>query len=173
MDNPDNSQPEASLNPYQPMWMNEPEALPANKIELLDKPWPWPLVFCLNLPIVLCCSVVAVRDGAWLGVTIGVISLLVLGVVCTKLMPRIMRSIQRGGLLTASLQFVPLLQLFAGGYAIEICEDLGLAANLDGTIEPIDSVAGGLTATVLTATPILLVAFWLGFVYSLWKRRIR
>ncbi|MFK7817598.1 MAG: hypothetical protein AB8G99_02680 [Planctomycetaceae bacterium] len=157
-------------NPYQPLLEMEDAVEPTTSANQLGG-WSWPLVFGLNLPVVLGCAVVVVTDQAWLGVCLGAINIFVLGLVVAKSMPRTMKLIVRGGLVTAMFQFFPLPHLIAGSFALEVCTELGLTVNPNDTIETVNAIDGGLLLTVLTAAPVLLLALFFGYIHQLWMSR--
>lgn len=130
----------------------------------------WVLVFGLNLPVVLFLADFAVADSAWTGMSIAGGLLLIAGAIGTSIVPDFMQRLTVGGLYTAALQVLPLLQLLAALTALHIVNRLGIpieGADARGTT----GVVGGFCATILTALPILGVAFSIGTLVDLWTHR--
>lgn len=71
-----------------------------------------------------------------------------------------------GTLLLAFTQFMPVLQIFAGMFAVNVVDALGMAIQgNDEQIPGVVSELGGFLVTLLTGTPLAIVAILIGSVY--------
>jgi len=129
----------------------------------------WMLVLGLNLPIPLLLATSVTDGNSWIGIGAALLLVVAMGVVLTIVYPKAIEALSNGGILTAASQLIPILHLFFGEFALQVCADLGLTQNPDDFMERVYEPTGGFLATLLTAMPLLMIAFCLGFVIAQWK----
>lgn len=153
-------------NPYQPMVLGIGDSgtdSGQNKPGFMGSPYAWLGVFLMNLPVPLFFSTIVARNTAVFGVAACVMCLLGLGVVVAFGFPHVMRVVSMGGVVTATSQFVPVLQMFAGLMALRACEDIGLSVEGDD-LPQVTGFLAGFCTTALTAGIVIVAAGVVGAV---------
>ena len=146
-------------NPYQSPVAIESAKPDSELSKLIGWSGLWLLALGINLPIPILFASMVVEGTPWIGIGIALGLMLLGGFAAAKYQPQQLQTMALGGCLTAALQFFPIMHMICGGIAIAICQAVGLASNPDDTAATIHGPAGGFVATILTACPILFVAY--------------
>ncbi len=139
----------------------------------------WAIVFLLNLPIpVFLGSSVVSGIGGYVGMAVGCCLWWGLGIrLCFGAQVRHVRATTVGGLLVALSQFYPMLQLFAGMFAIFIVNlvvvDMGGGPGRLAMQNPLADFAISTTLTLLTGAILIAVALTGGHLLLLLFRSVR
>ncbi len=155
-----------STNPYQSPLAIESETTQSDLPKFLGWSGLWLVALGMNLPVPLMFARFVVEGTPWIGIGIALALMVVGGFVLAKFLPKTIQTVAIGGCLTAALQFIPIMHMICGGIAIAICEAMGLASNPDDTVTTIHGPSGGFVATILTAVPILFIAYGAGLAIS-------
>lgn len=129
----------------------------------MDRPpydlWTW--VFLANLPVATFLGCHAAYGPGLFGMGLGMAVLYAGGRWRCRANPRAVRMVSYGGLITAALQIIPLLQIFAGILGIAAARALGQHENTHaaGAL----TILGGLIATLVTGIVLISLAGLAGF----------
>lgn len=130
----------------------------------------WTLVFLANLPVPLLFSWGVVRNGCGYGLFGAVAMLFLLGATACGLRWRVGRSLCWGGAVVAATQCLPLLQIYAGYFAITLWDEISgvssfsesITAQGGGGWELMRANFGVCAVVFLTALPFMFLAILLG-----------
>lgn len=122
----------------------------------------WVGVYLPNLIIPVYFARMICNEPAMVGMVFGV--LVVFGVGCRACFRsrRLMLAIIYGGWVVGASQFLPMLQMFAGSFAVGGVAALGLTTS--GRAEDVNTAAGGFVATLITGALLLAVAASFGLI---------
>jgi hypothetical protein len=163
-----------SDNPYespQPIADTVPSAAPREAPPYLA----WTLVFGINLLVPLLLSANVGAKHGTRGIAVAVLVLLAAGLVICAVRPGLARIFIGGSVVTAVLQFVPIVQMTVGMIAITLLEDAGLMSRENDWSPPaIESDLGGFVLTTMVGAGLLAAALQLGLLVDWWlpKRKV-
>lgn len=143
-------------------------SLPPIKFDRAAAIW-WTINVITNLPVCLflgwdCTS----RQGRW-GMFAGIAVVLLTGLYAGAFVPRLMRVINLGGILTATTQWFPILPMMLGSIAVRIAESLKLgfgAMEEDLNRVPLAGEAGAFLATLIVAAGTIFIAYGTGLLFA-------
>jgi hypothetical protein len=129
----------------------------------------WLGLVAINTPLPLLFALSIVRSWAVVGVALAFIPMLFIGIRICRLPNLGGKPIFVGGLLTALLQFLPILHIFIGMLAVQIAMSIDelLGARQNGEHEPfgfqLQTIPGAFIATCITGALLPTVATVLGY----------
>jgi hypothetical protein len=119
----------------------------------------WIGVCAANVILPIYFGMMMTRDGARVGMLIGIIVVFALGYHICFVSRKAMLTVVYGGWIVAALQFLPFLQLVAGSIGTSVAQVTGQATS--GDFGQVNTVLGGFLATMATGG--ILIAFAAAF----------
>ena len=120
-------------------------------------PWvAWAAVYAVNLILPLNLGAMATRGGGRVGMLAGILLLFALGCRVCAVSRTAILTVVWGGWFVAALQCVAILHVVAGVIGVRAALALGLVTG--PRADDVDTVLGGVTATVVTGGILLAVA---------------
>jgi len=164
-----------ALNPYTPPSIDQEASPPALVVTAGERMFlvQWCFVLLANIIVPMLFCAMLTNDDARLGVLVAVICFILAGGLVGLQWNQTQVVLLRGGVITALLQMVPVLQIIAGLVAVQVCSDLGLAtANTDDhPLGNLETMLGGFVCTLVSGTLILLVALIAGGLLSFFRSK--
>ena len=162
-------------NPFSPPTVSESATKPRKRSKLFHEALlvAWPFVFGANMIVPLLFGRNLIENRGSLGMALAAIILLIAGWIPFVVWPRLAYRLSLGSIVTALLQFFPLLHLFAGLIGFAITAELGLAVEgTDISSEEVTSELGGFVITAITGSCLLLFSLGVGtFVFVFIDRK--
>lgn len=132
----------------------------------------WVAVVLINLPVPLLFGSECCKEAATFGMPIGILTVVVGGLWGCRQIPKAMKMLNSGAVITALSQFWPMFHIVIGSLAVGISqwlfEDSGNSTNLT-------KVPSATLATLITGAGLILVSFVFGAVLlafaSIFRRR--
>ena len=162
-------------NPFSPPTVSDNVTKPRKKLRRFHEVLvvAWPFVFGANMIVPLLFGRNLIENRGSLGMALAAIMLLLAGWMLFVVWPPLAYRLSLGSIVTALLQFFPLLHLFAGLIAFAITVNLGLAVDAtDFSSEEVTSELGGFVITAITGSCLLLFSLGVGtFVFIFTDRK--
>ncbi len=146
---------------------NEPAHVepPARPAKVMDSPEDgrliWSILYGLNTVVPALLATIVVGSLGWLGVSLAILLLVRLGLRILVRHPEMIWPAVVGAVLVGLSQFCPILQIFAGGYAIGLTKWL-LSLVVSSDQQSKLGIMGGFLATTFTGLELLTISIVLG-----------